>query len=147
MAKKELEIKGFLLYLQNKYELKDMAEDYQTYLTILSRQTERNASIYPPVEVAHLAFEDIVQTVSLATGVQVSQMLSKSRKREKTIARHFVCYYACYKNLGSLAWIGKRLGGRDHSTVIHGRDNIVDLLEIKDKNIVAIYEATKHLLN
>jgi chromosomal replication initiation ATPase DnaA len=53
---------------------------------------------------------------------------SKSRKRELVEIRQIFCYF-CFLQYGyTLKAIGKILGHRDHSTVIHARDNVKNLL-------------------
>lgn len=65
--------------------------------------------------------EDIIERACKIYGVTREQICSPCRKPQMAYARHYVCYYARLScSAPSLPWIGKRLGGRDHSSVIYG---------------------------
>lgn len=70
-------------------------------------------------------FERIRDIVCHQMNVTVDQLKEKSRKREWVIARQVIMYFT--QGFCSLAYIGKELGNRDHSTVIHGISTIEDL--------------------
>jgi chromosomal replication initiation ATPase DnaA len=74
-------------------------------------------------------YEDLIMaTVSDVTNIPISQMKSKSRKREIVYARAICCKMLKEYTSLSLNSIGLILGGRDHSTVIHAletHENIV----------------------
>jgi hypothetical protein len=56
---------------------------------------------------------------------------SKSRKRELVEVRMMFCYLArsMKYNLGT---IGQKIGGRDHTTVIHGINTFINLIETSE---------------
>lgn len=62
--------------------------------------------------------------------VSMEKLKSHRRFRELSFARQ-VCYYLIRKHttLGLIA-IGKRMGGRDHATIIFGVNTIRNLLEV-----------------
>ena len=61
----------------------------------------------------------VVEAVENVMGITFQEMQSKYRFRQITQARNMYCYYM-YHNLGwTLLEIGKSIGGRDHSTVMH----------------------------
>ena len=126
----DFKVQGFFKYLQDKYNIEDMTKDYSNYMDIIEN-SQSSVKHYPELEISNTIFEDI---------------LSKSRRREVVLSRHLITYYCYRKRIGSLAWIGKKLGNKDHSTVIHARDGIEDLLQVKDNNLMPLYEITKHLL-
>lgn len=68
---------------------------------------------------------EITQAAADIFGVPVRDILSKSRFREHTSARQAVCLVAWERGWSSPA-IGRVLG-RDHSTVLHGRDRAAAL--------------------
>ena len=53
-------------------------------------------------------------------GVGTDQILGRSHVSAIARARHWVMYHARRWGRCSLPEIGRRLGGRDHSTVVHG---------------------------
>ncbi len=67
---------------------------------------------------------EIEAAVAQAFGVSVTDLHSKSRQRRLTEARHIAMYLL--KSLLDLPYteIGRRFGGRDHSTVIHSIQKI-----------------------
>lgn len=73
--------------------------------------------------------QKIKEVVCARYGISLSEVISKSRKREVVEAR-----YICYKLLKehtrfSLASIGQIFGGFDHATVLHGIITINNLIE------------------
>lgn len=55
-------------------------------------------------------------------GCTKSQLHNNRRHREIIFARQFVMYWAVRLTKLSLPQIGRLMGNRDHTTVIHGRD-------------------------
>jgi len=70
----------------------------------------------------------------------------KGKRRDKRVAeaRQVTMYLAREETKASLAYIGEELGGRDHTTVLHGHDKIESMIEADDqlrRNVFAIREA------
>lgn len=82
-----------------------------------------------------LAFSDTLQLDILQydRSVTLTQLQGKSRKREVVRARYliFLCLFR-YTSL-TLTTIGKIMGGKDHTTVIHGLNTVMDWLETDDE--------------
>jgi chromosomal replication initiator protein len=71
--------------------------------------------------------DDILDAVCSHTGQSIEFVGRKTRKREIAQARYLYFHFAwIYTNI-SLSKIGEKVGGYDHTTVIHGRDLINDL--------------------
>ncbi len=66
-----------------------------------------------------LTVDDIVETVCNHFNVSPSSINGKSRKRELVVARQVSMYLAQKYTKMPTSRIGKLVGGRDHSTVIH----------------------------
>ncbi len=78
---------------------------------------------------AQLTMDDVLQAVAEQLGVPLAEIRSKRRTRHIATARH-VAMYLCRELVGaSFPAIGEKLGGRDHSTVIHARRSIRSRLE------------------
>lgn len=75
-----------------------------------------------------LTVRTIANAVSEATEISLEALKSKSRKREIVEARQIAMTIMCKERCGSLAEIGFFFGGRDHSTVIHARNTVADLM-------------------
>ena len=69
---------------------------------------------------------NIISEVTRLTGITYDQMCSASRKRSHVTARHGAMYLLVKHTEYTLSDIGKFLGGRDHSTVIHGVEKVQD---------------------
>lgn len=73
-----------------------------------------------------------------------------SNKRNNTIAYpRQICMYLCHEMLKNttLKEIGNQLGGRDHTTIIHGINKIEDDLKSGDENIKNTIEVLKKKVN
>lgn len=66
-----------------------------------------------------LQLDEIIDGVCQKLGVEQKDVMGKSRKKEIALARHLCMYFAQKYTRLSGARIGKLIGGRDHSTVIH----------------------------
>ncbi len=66
-----------------------------------------------------LTIDDIMETVGNHFNVSTSAITSRSRKHELVVARQVSMYFAQKYTKMPASRIGKLVGGRDHSTVIH----------------------------
>lgn len=69
--------------------------------------------------------EIIINEVAKYFGVDVESINSNSRKKEIVIPRQIAMYLCREKTDTALAEIGKIMGDRDHTTVIHGHDKVL----------------------
>lgn len=76
-----------------------------------------------------LELEEIGEIVMHVTGIPLERLKDKIRKRNVVHARQLIAWYA--RNLSCIRWqsISDYLGGRDHTTAIHGHKAIRDLLQ------------------
>lgn len=76
------------------------------------------------VERKEISAEDIISVVGQHYGVKPKEMYSKTRKQIVVQARQ-LAMYLIHKHVGtSYSQIGRMFGGRDHSTVLYGCDQI-----------------------
>jgi chromosomal replication initiation ATPase DnaA len=68
---------------------------------------------------------DIAKRICKAFRISFVDLRANRRDTEATLARHAVCYWACRLTTKSLPQIGRFLGNRDHTTIMHGRDAYV----------------------
>lgn len=66
-----------------------------------------------------LTFREILELVCTNYEVKTKDVCSKSRKSNITAVRHIVCYLGQKFTASSLSQIGRELGGRDHTTILH----------------------------
>jgi chromosomal replication initiator protein len=91
----------------------------------------------------NLTVADIVSIVARYYNVSEAELLGRSRHRAVAQARQIVMYLARDELTASLPKIGDALGGRDHTTVMHGIDKIASQIETDDplrRDIMAIRE-------
>ena len=66
-----------------------------------------------------LSKEDVLDIISKESGVSISHIISRSRKKETVNARFIFCsIMKDYFNY-SLVHVGELVGGRDHTSIIH----------------------------
>ena len=73
--------------------------------------------------------QNIIKTVCTVMKVKEKEVLGKSRSMEIALARQVCMFIAKEKTSLSLVNIGKQIGNRDHSTVIHAHKNITQKLK------------------
>ena len=77
-----------------------------------------------------LTIDDIVETVCNHYNVTVTAVNSKSRKRDYVVARQVTMYLAQKYTKMPASRIGKLVGNRDHSTVIHSCSKVEERLKM-----------------
>lgn len=104
-----------------------------------------NESVSTGGEKEALTSDSIIEAVCNFYKIQRSDLISKKKNKEIVEPRQ-ICAYLMTELLSiPLVTIGQSLGGRDHTTVIHARDKIAELMkensristEVKDlKNLI-----------
>lgn len=72
------------------------------------------------------SYYDIEVRVCRALKVRRDELYSDRRHRKVVLARHAIMYWACRLTLMSLPEIGRKMGGKDHTTVLHARNTYPD---------------------
>jgi chromosomal replication initiator protein len=84
-------------------------------------------------EAIRVRIEDILQIIGRHYSVSRADLLSPRRARSIVRPRQIGMYLAKKLTSRSLPEIGKRFGGRDHSTVLHAVRKIEELLKADEK--------------
>lgn len=79
---------------------------------------------YPKIKLV----QSVVRAACEVTGVTRSEIRSERRMKHITRARHIVHWVSCRCTGASLPEIGRRLGGQDHTTVLHGFRKVEHIL-------------------
>jgi chromosomal replication initiator protein len=98
-----------------------------------------------PQEPKRVKIEDIQRTVARHYNVSRSDMLSSRRTANVVRPRQIAMYLAKTLTLRSLPEIGRRFGGRDHTTVLHAVRKIESLSDT-DKVLAEEIEVLKRML-
>jgi chromosomal replication initiator protein len=98
-----------------------------------------------PLELKRVRIEDIQRIVARHYNVSRSDLLSSRRTANVVRPRQIAMYLAKTLTLRSLPEIGRRFGGRDHTTVLHAVRKIEGLIG-KDNALAAEIESLKSQL-
>lgn len=79
---------------------------------------------------------DVLRATAFHFGVSVAELTKGGRTKPLVFCRHIAMYIATAVTDHSLPEIGRRFGGYDHSSILHGRNRIRYLLP-KDAEIAA----------
>lgn len=82
----------------------------------------------PETASTRITIDLILSTVADFTGISVTEMTGDKRSRPVVESRHLVMYLARELTDASLPKIGHRIGGRDHTTVLHAVEKITKLM-------------------
>lgn len=67
--------------------------------------------------------QEIAEAVCQSHGIGMKDLLGRSRLKNLVWARQEFMWIACKQPHLSTVQIGRYLGGRDHSTIVYGRDS------------------------
>lgn len=114
-------------------EIKRIIEGWQAKLRELTgNETVFILAYSPPTMKYNL--KDLVPIVCEETGIPFEKLMKKNRQTEVVQARQLLSYYGSMCGF-SLTVVARELGLADHSSVIHGRDKIKDLIETGDEAV------------
>lgn len=82
-----------------------------------------------------ITIDYIIDTVADHFSVAANDLLSSKRTNNIAHPRQICMYLSCELTNLSLQEIATHLKRKDHSTIIHGRDNIKSMLEDKENNV------------
>jgi chromosomal replication initiator protein len=100
-------------------------------------------AVIPPRPQKVVDFETIIKECCEYLQINEIWIVSKSRKREYVRCRHYIMWFGKFHTTMTLKAMGLRLGGRDHSTVIHGHQAIEEQISINNKKIISDIENIK----
>lgn len=113
------ELEGLLLRVMTEASTQDSTASPELATSALSGRVENKSAFHP---------EEVLKNICDFYGIKPTQL--KGAKRDARLVRaRQVCMYV-FKNVGGLTYseIGNLLGGRDHTTIMHGVDKIDGLL-------------------
>ncbi len=77
--------------------------------------------------------EKVIGSVCAFYKIGKDKLLGKSKKKELVQPRQICAFLMCEILNIPLVSVGNAMGGRDHTTVIHSRDKIANLIKINDR--------------
>lgn len=123
-----------------------------SYLMLVYPHLEQRQEYLKDRRSAHLErFKTVIKIVSEVTGISQQAIIGHSRKREIIEARHITIALTrnTWENQSdaiSLAVLGKYVGNRDHSTMIHAETSIANLYGRSDIITNYVNECTQLLM-
>ena len=117
----------------------------QKEITMEIAQKELENLINPDVK-KEVTPQLIMEVVAEHFNISVDQIMSKSRTKDIALPRQIVMYLC--KNMTSLPLesIGRLIGGRDHSTILHGVNKVKDEFD-RDKDFKQTVETIQKKIN
>ena len=100
-----------------------------------------------PAERRFITPQAVIEAVARYYNVDVRALRGKQRDRETVVPRQIAMYLLRKETDCSLVEIGRELGGRDHSTVLHGCDRIESEMEVDSRLRSDLAEITQSLYN
>jgi len=82
------------------------------------------ASLSSDTRQRRVSIDDVISAVADFYRIQVDDLKGKQRDKHIVVPRHVAMYLMRQETEASLLEIGQALGGRDHSTVLHGCEKI-----------------------
>jgi len=83
-----------------------------------------------------ISLEEMAEVICHVTQVPFQSLKSKNRKRPIVLGRHLLCYHGRQTCRVTYREIGDFIGGRDHTTAIHGEQTIKDLMATNDADVI-----------
>jgi chromosomal replication initiator protein len=82
----------------------------------------------PETPTTRITIDMILSAVADSTGISVTEITGDKRSRPVVESRHLAMYLARELTDASLPKIGDRVGGRDHTTVLHAVEKVTKLM-------------------
>ena len=120
---------------EQREEITKMRILLSKYKTRLKEEREKSRYLkeqyFARPESVDLEYSKIFDLAYEATGTEISKSLieGNSRLRELVNVRHVMMWIMCKHTDLALRVIGLLFNGRDHSTVINARDNVINFIE------------------
>lgn len=131
------ELEGKLIQLLQALKHKNLPPTPENITPFLSRQIKKNLKI---------DHKKILDTICAFFNLNLKDLTGPKRQKELVLPRHMAMYILSEELNMTVEKIGQLLGGRDHTTVMHGRDKIKRLIS-SDREVQKLLIEIKHKLS
>jgi chromosomal replication initiator protein len=100
-----------------------------------------------PAERRYITAAAVLEAVARHFAVDLRALKGKQRDKEIVVPRQVAMYLMRKETEASLVEIGRELGGRDHSTVLHGCERVEQEMEVDSRLRGEIAEITQTIYN
>lgn len=90
---------------------------------------QKLSNLYSSPGTGNISIKNIQEVVSQNYNITVSELKGKKREKKFVIPRFIAVYIAREMTEYSFTEIGNEFGGRDHSSIMHGYNNIVEKIQ------------------
>ena len=105
----------------------------------MNTAVEALKDIMPPPRPRKITIETIQKTVAAHYHLEINEIVSKKRNKQLVYPRHIAMYLCRKLTDASFPQIGEQFGGRDHTTVMHAHEKLVNEL-LSDRELAAEIE-------
>lgn len=98
----------------------------------LEHATGKPVSVHYSIKIHKITVDTIIQIVCEHFQLTWTQIIKQTRERERIIPRQLFVWLACTYTNTSLVELARITGGQDHTTVIHARERVREMIATKD---------------
>src|SRR3989344_1627744 len=131
-----LELEGKLLQIIQILKAQNLPASVENIASYLNRTPKKTLS---------LTHTQVMSAICEYFNITSKELSGPKRQRGLVLPRHFTMYILSEELGMTVEKIGQVLGGRDHTTVMHGRDKIKELI-LKDSEMQRIFTEVKQSL-
>ncbi|WP_031488867.1 DnaA ATPase domain-containing protein [Ureaplasma canigenitalium] len=133
------DIRQMISFLENTLLWSELDETEQIDKTFIIKKASEQNLILGINDVENITPEYYLEQIAKMTNIKVESFKSDSRKADIVFARNILVYVLSEKLKLTLQDIGSFLGGRRHTTIMHAKNQVVELLKNggEDGKIVA----------
>lgn len=127
------ELEGKLMQVLQSLKAKSLEPSVENIATYLSQTPKKTLTLNP---------KQIVSKICTYFNISTKELSGARRQKELVLPRHLTMYILSEEMGMTVERIGQILGGRDHTTVMHGRDRIKKLLK-SDRDVQRLFVEIK----
>lgn len=131
------ELEGKLIQILQVIKLKNIIPTVENIAPLIGQATKK---------IAALNSKQVISSICNYFNIDSKALTGPRRQKELVLPRHITMYLLSEELKMTVEKIGQTLGGRDHTTVMHGRDRIKNLIPI-DKDLQRIIVELKNDLS
>lgn len=122
------ELEGKLMQILQSLKTQNLDASPQNIASYLNKTPKKTLT---------LNYKQVISSICSYFKLNLRELIGPKRQKELVLPRH-IAMYILSEELGiTVEKIGQILGGRDHTTVMHGRDKIKELI-VKDREVQRI---------
>ncbi len=130
------ELEGKLIQIIQALNLKNLSPTIENITPFLNNKTT----------ITKIDYKKVLSVICSYFDLSLKDLIGPKRQKELVLPRHLLMYILTEDLNLTVEKIGQILGGRDHTTVMHGRDRIKELIS-KDREVQKLLIDVKQKLS